>query len=100
MPWTMKVKSSLRRMLMPSRPSSRPCRGAPSLHLFYGLAGRLPHRGRAVLELDAVLAEDLRALLLPGARNAEDGDRLGRVLAELEAGLDHAARDDVDAGVG
>ena len=46
------------------------------------------------------LLEDLEALLLPGARDAEDRDRLARVLAELEAGLDHAAGDDVDAGVG
>src|SRR3712207_5449424 len=50
--------------------------------------------------LDAVLAEDPEALLLPGPRDPEDRDGLRRVLAELEAGLDHAAGDDVDPGVG
>ena len=55
---------------------------------------------RAVAVLDAVLVEDLVALVLPGARDPEDRDRLGRVLAELEAGLDDAAGDDVDPGVG
>ena len=63
-------------------------------------AGGLPHRHRAVAVLDPVFVEDLEALLLPGARDAEDRDRLAGVLAELEAGLDHAAGDDVDAGVG
>ena len=46
------------------------------------------------------LLEDLEALVLPGARDAEDRDLLGRVVAELDARLDHAAGDDVDAGVG
>src|SRR4051812_32591972 len=56
--------------------------------------GRFVHRDRAVAVLDSVAVEDLEALLLPGARDAEDRDRLGRVLAQLEAGLDHAAGDD------
>ena len=57
-------------------------------------------RDAAVGVLDAVLLEDLEALFLPRARDPEDRDLLGRVVAELDAGLDHAARDDVDAGVG
>ena len=43
--------------------------------------GRLVHRDGAVGVLDAVLLEDLEALLLPGARDAEDRDLLGRVVA-------------------
>src|SRR6185295_15457889 len=70
------------------------------LDLGHGAVGRLPHRDRAVAVLDPVALEDLEALLLPGAGDAEDRDRLAGVLAELEAGLDHAAGDDVDAGVG
>src|SRR5207302_7432877 len=46
-----------------------------------------------------VLLEDLEALLLPGTRDTEDRDLLGWVVAELEAGLDDATRDDVDARV-
>src|SRR5262249_32661349 len=65
-----------------------------------GAAGGFPEGDRTVAVLDAVAVEDLEALVLPGARDAEDRDRLTRVLAELEAGLDHAAGDDVDAGVG
>ena len=57
-------------------------------------------RDAAVRVVDAVALEDLEALLLPGAGDPEDGDLLGRVVAELDAGLDHAAGDDVDAGVG
>ncbi len=50
--------------------------------------------------LHAVLLEDLEALFLPRAGDAEDRDLLRRVVAELDAGLDHAAGDDVDPGVG
>ena len=71
-----------------------------SLDLCHGAARRLPHRDRAVAVLDPVALEDLEALLLPGAGDAEDRDRLARVLAQLQAGLDHAAGDDVDPGVG
>ena len=56
-------------------------------------------RHAAVGVLDAVALEDLEALLLPGARDAEDRDLLRRIQAELQAGLDHAARDDVHARV-
>src|SRR5215204_2602997 len=81
-----------------------PCRFARSrwrsLDLGDSASGRLPHRDRAVAVLDPVALEDLEALVLPGAGDAEDRDRLAGVLAELEAGLDHAAGDDVDAGVG
>ena len=57
-------------------------------------------RDAAVGVLDAVLLEDLEAFFLPGAGDPEDRDLLGRVVPELDAGLDHAAGDDVDAGVG
>ena len=60
----------------------------------------LVQRHGAVGVVDAVLLEDLEALLLPRAGDAEDRDLLRRVVAELEAGLDHAAGDDVHAGVG
>src|SRR5262245_16585944 len=76
------------------------CSCGGSLDLGDGAAGRLPHRDRAVAVLDAVFVEDLEALLLPGARDAEDRDRLAGVLVELQASLDHAAGDDVDPGVG
>src|SRR5581483_6948736 len=125
MPWTMKVKSRCRRMLtgappLAERRASRPRRRQPEGRRWHRRPGRprgrgwgggasggrpldlldrpprcLPHRDRAVAVLDPVALEDLEALLLPGARDAEDRDRLGRVLAELEAGLDHAPRDDV-----
>src|SRR6185312_3255013 len=55
---------------------------------------------RAVAVLDPVALEDLEALVLPRPWDAEDRDRLAGVLAELQAGLDDAAGDDVDAGVG
>src|SRR6476660_870826 len=114
MPWTMKVVSLLSRMLIGhSHPTLThlecgECRMrlfvAPScrcsLDLGDGAAGRLPERDRAVAGLDPVALEDLEALVLPGAGDAEDRDRLARVLAELETGLDHAAGDDVDTGVG
>src|SRR6476661_5713986 len=90
MPWTMKVVFSLIRIDMSGR---------LSLDLRNGTARRLVQRDGAVAVLDPVLVEDLEALVLPGARDAEDRDGLAGVLAELEAGLDHAARDDVDAGV-
>src|SRR6476469_11032700 len=103
MPWTMKVVSLLSRMLIDRllgtlfripKQSRQSCRC--SLDRGDGAAGRLPHRDRAVAVLDPVALEDLEALVLPGAGDAEDRDRLARVLAELEAGLDHAAGDDVD----
>src|SRR5205807_9921421 len=68
--------------------------------LLPGPARGLVERDAAVGVLHAVALEDLEALLLPGAGDAEDGDLLGRLVAELEAGFDDAARDDVDARVG
>ncbi len=65
-----------------------------------GPAGGLPQRNRAVAVLDPVAVEDFEALLLPRAGDAEDRDRLAGVAVELQAGLDHAARDDVHARVG
>ena len=61
---------------------------------------RLVEGDAAIRVGHAVALEDLEALLLPGAGDAEDGDLLGRVVAQLDARLDHAARDDVDARVG
>ena len=75
-------------------------RGRLALDLLDGAARGLVHRDGAVGVLDAVLLEDLEALFLPRAGDAEDRDLLGRVVAQLEAGLDHAAGDDVDPGVG
>src|SRR5436190_1049527 len=98
MPWTMKVVSFESRMLIGRllatlfripKQSRQSCRG--SLDLGDGAARRLPHRDRAVAVLDPVSLEDLEALVLPGTGDAEDRDRLTGVLAELEAGLDHAA---------
>src|SRR6476661_7242786 len=91
MPWTMKVVFSLIRIDMSGR---------LSLDLRNGTARRLVQRDRAVAVLDPVTLEDLEALVLPGARDAEDRDRLAGVLAELQASLDDAAGDDVDTGVG
>src|SRR5262249_6428407 len=71
-----------------------------SLNLRHGAPRGLPHRDRAIAVLAPVALEDAEALLLPGARDAEDRNRLAGVLAELQAGLDHAAGDDVHAGVG
>src|SRR3954463_8403460 len=84
---------------MSSRRSAGCSYGGP-LNLGDGAAGGLPERDRAVAVLDPVVLEDLEALLLPGARDAEDRDRLAGVLAELEAGLDRAAGDEGDPGVG
>src|SRR5919108_1545748 len=92
MPWTMNVKSSPRRMLTRASPRS--------LDLLHRATGRLPHRDAPIAVLHPVALEDLEPLLLPGAGDAEDGDRLGGVPAELETGLDHSAGDDVDARVG
>src|SRR5688572_29605506 len=101
MPWTMKVELSERRMLTSRPPGDwRLATGDSSLDLRYSLARGLPHRGAAVTELDPVLAEDFCALFLPRARDSEDRDRFRRVLAQFEAGRDHAAGDDVHAGVG
>src|SRR4051812_19978129 len=108
MPWTMKVVSLLRRMLIGRSPMARYSaygRGKRqscglSLDLGDGAAGRFPERDGTVAGLDPVALEDLEALVLPGAGDAEDRDRLAGLLAELEAGLDDAAGDDVDAGVG
>src|SRR5919202_1711594 len=61
---------------------------------------RLVQRDRPVRVGDPVGLEDLEALPLPRPGDAEDGDLLGRVVAELDAGLDHAAGDDVDPRVG
>src|SRR5439155_1855399 len=54
---------------------------------------------RAVAVLDAVLAEDLEGVGLPGAGDAEDADLLRRVMAGLDYALDDAAGDDIRAGV-
>src|SRR5439155_4193181 len=54
----------------------------------------------AVAGVDAVPAEGLYPVVLPRARDADDGDRLGGGAARRDAALDHAARDDVDARVG
>ncbi len=51
-----------------------------SLDLLDRPAGGLVQRHGAVGVLDAVALEDLEALLLPGAGDAEDRDRLGRVI--------------------
>src|SRR3954453_1682919 len=48
-----------------------------SLDLLDGAPRRLVHRDRAVGVLDAVLLEDLEALFLPRAGDAEDRDLLG-----------------------
>ena len=73
---------------------------AGPLDLLDRAAGGLVERHAAVGVVDAVALEDLEALLLPGAGDAEDRDLLGRVVAELQAGFDDAAGDDVHAGVG
>src|SRR5919108_1098507 len=91
MPWTMNVKSSPRRMLTRASPRS--------LDLLHRATGRLPHRDAPIAVLHPVALEDLEPLLLPGAGDAEYGDRLGGVPAELETRLDYPAGDDVDAGV-
>src|SRR5207248_4653419 len=114
MPWTMNVVSASMRML--TRPPSRapPCRPLALRARLDGRRGRRPaaldaldrtprglvQRHRAVGVLDAVALEDLETLLLPGAGNAKDRDLLGRIEAELQAGFDDAARDDVHARVG
>src|SRR4051794_37522430 len=98
MPWTMKVVSLERRMLIARLQATyasygrktRQSRRGP-LDLRNRSTGGLPHRDRAVAVLDPVALEDLEALLLPGAGDAEDRDRLAGVLAQLETGLDHAA---------
>src|SRR3954453_24009159 len=112
MPWTMKVVSALRRMLTGSPP-----RGIQPRVLMGSVGLRPPLNGRAsrsvhgrpcgYVEGDrpigighAVAVEDLEPLLLPGAGDPEDGDLLGRVEAELNAGLDPSAGDDVNARVG
>src|SRR4051795_542224 len=113
MPWTMKVVLSSIRMLIglalhdgvvAAQPGSAGLGGAAAVRavgrggdLLDRAARGLVHRHGAVEVLDPVALEDLEAFLLPGARDAENGDLLGRVVPELEARLDHAARDDVDA---
>src|SRR6185312_143741 len=105
MPWTMNVVSESMRMLI----SCLLGIGAPfgwrascrySLDLLDRSARGLVERDGAVCGVDAVLLEDLEALLLPGAWDPEDGDLLGGVHAQLQARLDHATRDDVNASVG
>ena len=59
----------------------------------------LPHGDGAVAVLDPVAPEDLLALL-PGSGDAEDGDRVGRVSVELQAGLDDASGHDVHPRIG
>src|SRR5271166_5715920 len=104
----MNVVSASIRMLMARRPScaAGPALGGPRarsrrhpLDLLDRAAGGFVERDAAVGVLHAVALEDLEALLLPGAGDAEDRDLLGGVVAELQAGLDHAARDDVHTGV-
>jgi len=67
---------------------------------FRRLGGGLVEGDRSVGVGDAIALEDLEALFLPGSGDAEDGDLLGRVISQLQAGLDHAAGHDVDPGVG
>src|SRR5690349_17126773 len=65
------------------------CRGSSSLlHLRDRAPGRLVHRHGAVAVLDAVLLQDLEAVVFPGAGDAEDGDRVGGVAAAFDAALD------------
>src|SRR5262249_40121507 len=89
MPWMMTVVSLWIRMDIDSR-----------LHLGDGLAGGFVHGDGPVAVLDPVLAQDLESVVLPRAGDAEDGDRVGGLASRLHAALDHAAGDDVDAGVG
>src|SRR5881275_2666572 len=95
MPCTMKVVSASISIDTPVPPSC----GDP-FDLLHGASRGLVERDAAVGVLHAVALEDLEALLLPGARYAEDRDLLGRVVAELDTRLDHPASDDVHAGVG
>src|SRR3984957_18007410 len=128
MPWTMKVVSASIRMLISKwglcfwdRPRVRASRRGrrrgtscpaakplgpnlgscgDSLDLLDRSARGLVERDGTVGIVDAVLLEDLEALLLPGARDPEDRDLLGGVHVQLQAGLDHAAGDDVHARIG
>src|SRR5262245_61144566 len=93
MPWMMTVVSLLIRIDM-----GRSFRLA--LHLGHGAARGLVHRHGAVAVLHAVLLEDLEPVVLPRARDAEDGDGVARLPPRLDAALDDAAGDDVDARVG
>src|ERR1700735_3517080 len=106
MPWTMKVVSASIRMLISrmglcswdrprvlvSRRGGRRGTSCPAaidsgpnlgfscgypLDLLDRSAGGLIERDGAVGVIDAVLLEDLEALLLPGARDAEDRNLLG-----------------------
>src|SRR5215467_8027763 len=92
MPWMMTVVSLWMRIDIRRAPSTA--------HLGHRAARGLVHRHRAIAVLDAVLAEDLEAVVLPRPRDAEDGDRVGGVAPRLDAALDHPARHDVDPGVG
>ena len=87
MPWTMNVVVGVDQDAHRASPLDR----APR---------RLVEGHAAVRVGHAVALEDLEALLLPRAGDAEDRDLLGRVVAQLDARLDDAARDDVDARVG
>src|SRR5262245_3214421 len=89
MPWMMTVVSLLMRIDI----------NASGAHFGDGAARGVVHRDAPVAVLDAVLLEDLEAVVLPRARDAEDRDRVRRVPARLDAALDDAARDDVDPGV-
>src|SRR5262245_35178381 len=89
MPWMMTVVSLWIRIDIGS-----------GLHLGDRLAGGLVHGDGPVAVLDAVLAQDLEAVVLPRAGDAEDGDRVGGLASRLHAALDHSAGDDVDARVG
>src|SRR5438552_6913364 len=117
MPWTMKVVSASIRMDMgtpvlarvyPSlytaceRPlaTTLPTSQRHPLNLLDGPPGGLIQRDRAVGIVHAVLLEDLEALLLPGAGDAEDRDLLGRVVPELQTGFDNPPRHDIHARVG
>src|SRR5205085_2050492 len=81
-----------------STPSSSAAHTAPAP--LRRAPGGLGGRRRAVGARHPVALQDLEALLLPGTRDAEDGDLLRRVIAELQARLDHPAGDDVDPRVG
>src|SRR5688500_8165408 len=99
MPWTMKVVFWSIRMLMSGLVGRLPVAVRRALDLLDCAARSFVHRHRAVAVLDAVLLQDLEALVLPGAGDAEDRDLLRRVETQLETSLHDPAGDDVDARV-
>src|SRR2546423_990930 len=113
MPWTMKVVFSSTRIDMAQTaaasitmdirswpPRSRWTSDRGPLDALDGPPSGLVQGDRPVGVGDAIMLEDLEALLLPGSGDAEDGDLLGRVVAELQTGLDDSAGHDVHTRVG